>query len=440
VGRRAFAASLAALAESGIVFLFVMEVAAEATRATGGPLLRYPLFVALFVGAVAVGSLLRGNRVHASVVGAVAVALGLAQGLRWGNGDALGTGFLAVIMLLAALRVVTLVRRNWQDPVAGAFLAGALLLLLEVILAPSAQPLWRHLIPVVVVVFFAGSLASRAASVMVVEEAGPSGRGSGRAALPVLFLVAFGCVLVLAEELGGQGGILQRVGAPAHGVVVAVLTGLGFLTATLLLGPASWLLHLFHFSLEPLRTMADRLRALGQTWSSGHGLGPAWLDRMLGLLLLAAICVLLMRMIRRRLAALERAAEPPPARPREESAERSPWPRVSVRLPFLRRELPADTVRRWYAEALVALERRGLDKPAAATPAEYLGDVVRAFPVSRSSFGALTRAYEDVRYGSLGVDRTILRRLEDGRAAMMETFRRAARADEATLRVGDPGP
>ena len=290
--------------------------------------------------------------------------------------------------------------------------------------------------------FFAGSLASRAVSVMVVEEAGPSGRGSGRAALPVLFLVSFAVALVLAEELGGQGGILQRVGAPAHGVVVAVLTGLGFLTAKLLLGPASWLLHLFHLSLEPLRTMADRLRALSRTRSPGHGhgLGPAWLDRMLGLLLLAAICVLLMRMIRRRLAALERAAEPPPARPREESVERSPWPRVSVRLPFLRRELPADTVRRWYAEALVALERRGLDKPPAATPAEYLGDVIRAFPVSRSSFGALTRAYEDVRYGSLDVDRTILRRLEDGRAAMLETFRRAARADEATVPVGDPGP
>ncbi len=438
MGRRAFAASLAALAESGIVFLFVMEVAAEATRATGGPLLRYPLFVALFVGAVAVGSLLRGNRVHASVVAAVAIALGLAQGLRWGNGDALGTAFLVVIMLLAALRVVTLVRRNWQDPVAGAFLAGALLLLLEVILAPSAQPLWRHLIPVVVGVFFAGSLASRAASVMVVEEAGPSGRGSGRAALPILFLVAFGVALVLAEELGGQDGILQRVGAPAHGIVVAVLTGLGFLTAKLLLGPASWLFHLFHFSLEPLRTLADRLRALGRARSSGqgHGLGPAWLDRMLGLLLLAAIC-------RRRLAALERAVGPPPDRPRVESVERSPWPRVSVRLPFLRRELPADTVRRWYAEALVALERRGLDKPPAATPAEYLGDVIRAFPVSRSSFGALTRAYEDVRYGSLDVDRTILRRLEDGRAAMLETFRRAARVDaaEAPMEpVGDPGP
>ena len=56
MGRRVFAASLAALAEAGLVFLIVAEVAAEGANATAGPLLIYPLFLALFVGGVVLGS------------------------------------------------------------------------------------------------------------------------------------------------------------------------------------------------------------------------------------------------------------------------------------------------------------------------------------------------------------------------------------------------
>src|SRR5207237_7839672 len=66
---------------------------------------------------------------------------------------------------------------------------------------------------------------------------------------------------------------------------------------------------------------------------------------------------------------------------------------------------PAEIVRRWYAEALLALEGRGVVKPEAATPAEYVGDVGRAFPEARPAFEQLTRAYERVRYGAIVIER-----------------------------------
>ena len=94
-----------------------------------------------------------------------------------------------------------------------------------------------------------------------------------------------------------------------------------------------------------------------------------------------------------------------------------------------RRELPADIVRRWYAEALLLLERRGLVKPPGETPGEYVGDVTRAFPASQREFEALTRTYEDVRYGNLAVGSLTLRQLDATCRSMMESFRRMERAD-----------
>src|SRR5207247_6124087 len=91
-------------------------------------------------------------------------------------------------------------------------------------------------------------------------------------------------------------------------------------------------------------------------------------------------------------------AGPAPAKPAPALAERLPAHRTRLHRPRAKRELPADLVRRWYAEALLLLERRGLAKPAAVTPSEYLGDVARAFPATRAQFESLTRAYEDVRY------------------------------------------
>jgi hypothetical protein len=94
-----------------------------------------------------------------------------------------------------------------------------------------------------------------------------------------------------------------------------------------------------------------------------------------------------------------------------------------------RRELPEVLVRRWYAEVLLLLERRGLAKPAHLTPAEFVPVVARAFPSVRPSFEDLTRAYEDVRYGEREITRDRLARLKDRRPILMETLRASERAD-----------
>ena len=90
----------------------------------------------------------------------------------------------------------------------------------------------------------------------------------------------------------------------------------------------------------------------------------------------------------------------------------------------LRREPPADRVRRWYAEALAALAGRGLAKEDDATPAEFAPLVALAYPECADGFAALTRAYEDVRYGSLRSDRPTLRRLQDEQRRLLHAIRR----------------
>src|SRR5262249_7767659 len=133
------------------------------------PLLTYPLFAVLFVGGVLVGLRL-SIRPYAAAALVVAIALAFAQGLVWGHGDVLGIALLGTAMAFAAARTVTLVRRDSGEPVEGSFLAGAAVALLEVALAPSATHLWQRLIPLVVVLFFAASLASRAVSMTVHER------------------------------------------------------------------------------------------------------------------------------------------------------------------------------------------------------------------------------------------------------------------------------
>ena len=70
---------------------------------------------------------------------------------------------------------------------------------------------------------------------------------------------------------------------------------------------------------------------------------------------------------------------------------RAPRPRVlAVHEPApsrsrFRRELPADAVRRWYAEALLALRRARRRPGALATPTEFAPVVAEAVPASRPS-------------------------------------------------------
>ena len=147
---------------------------------------------------------------------------------------------------------------------------------------------------------------------------------------------------------------------------------------------------------------------------------------MIGLILFVAVVLILVRAIPRRWRSKpdsdEREPEPEPEPARSPLARRR-----RIRVPRVRRELPADTVRRWYAEALLVLERLGLPKPPSRTPGEYLRDVTSSFPECAPGFTALTRAYEDVRYGSMRLEARSLDRLGAERDTAMQALSRAGR-------------
>ncbi|HXJ62798.1 MAG TPA: DUF4129 domain-containing protein, partial [Actinomycetota bacterium] len=90
----------------------------------------------------------------------------------------------------------------------------------------------------------------------------------------------------------------------------------------------------------------------------------------------------------------------------------------------LRHELPEDTVRRLYAEALEELEERGRPRPVAQTPGEFLRTVRADLPEASAGFGVLTRAYEDVRYGRIELQPSTIESLE----AEFQVLRRLIRA------------
>jgi hypothetical protein len=135
------------------------------------------------------------------------------------------------------------------------------------------------------------------------------------------------------------------------------------------------------------------------------------------------------RAIRRRFELVERSdprEDPTPPEP-EGSL---PRPRRRRRGPRTRRELPADTVRRWYAEILLVLERKGLAKEPSITPGEFESVVGRAFPECGPGFDAITRAYEDVRYGSVTIGPDGLASLGERHRAIMDVLRHADRVGE----------
>src|SRR6266540_4132641 len=182
----ALPAALAAAAEAGLGFLPAELVARHsALGPTGGLLAWYPAFAV--------------------------------QATLWGRGG-LGGALVAVGLFLAVgARMATLVFRDWRDPVDASIGWGAAALLGEVALAPAVG--WGAELWPIVVVFFAGSLASRAASVRLAESAARTPSGSMGDRDPRAALVAadlpidvrrrwtrvFAAVLVGAILLVGSG-------------------------------------------------------------------------------------------------------------------------------------------------------------------------------------------------------------------------------------------
>jgi hypothetical protein len=237
-------------------------------------------------------------------------------------------------------------------------------------------------------------------------------------------------LVAIAALVGGQGHVLERIGRfiplALYGVIYAAT-----IVASWVLRPIGWVLSKLGFhagAIQQLLRHLPRFRRRTGRFIDQHGPAGGSL-RIVGLVLLVGTAALLVWLIvrqRRRWALGERAlveAAPQPPRtvpPVRPTGRRRRRPRG---------ELPDDTVRRLYAETLLALEEWGAPRPPWTTPGEYLATVRDAIPGTAPAFTALTRAYEDVRYGSRTFDAAGLDILEVHRESVLDAVRRAPRPE-----------
>ncbi|MBI4259499.1 MAG: DUF4129 domain-containing protein, partial [Actinobacteria bacterium] len=390
--RSAIPAGLQAIAESGVLFLPVSLFATESIGATGGPLTSFPWFLALFVGTVVVAATLRRLRGVSVAVALSALALGVIQTVGWSTGDR-SAGVITVIgTLLVGLRAASLALRDWRNPSGAAFAGGTIALLVEVSIGPRHG--WAGLLPLTAGLFFAGSLASRAATLTLFGGEGGARHPAPRRAvvLAAMGVGALGVVIGAASAIGGDGGLIEAAGRLVN-PIVEFLAGIIVFVLVQLTRPFLWLAERLGADGEGVRRVLERIdEALGGDRREDLVPGDPVLLRVLGFLLLALIAAAILWAIRRQRDRLQRAAairEGGSAEEERVEGLRRPRRRVLHRVP--RRELPADVVRRWYAEMLLLLERRGLNRDPWATPDEFLARVAAAVPVASRDVEALTR-------------------------------------------------
>ena len=437
-------ACLAALAESGVIFLPLQETVREVTGAHTGPLVEVWAFVPMFVLAVWLTTVWRRSAWSTYLLIAAATLVAVLQAFVWAHGTPGRMAGVLTLSLLIALRVATLAGRDWREPIAASLGIGAMAALIEVAIAPGATPPWPALIGPVVVTFFVASLASRAASVRLEETGARTRAGSELRApgsvirLAVPCVAAFLVVLALMSAGGGSHGVFHWVGLLILGAFAALLIAVAWVLSpiALVLGwVGNWLnLDLFSW----LRSRFERFPGFANIDRNVKG-HASTMEQMLEVITFVFVVWLLLWMIRRR----RRVRVGPIGRPRPGSDVVALAAEVNAEAPRrrfgIRRELPEVTVRRFYAEALLALERRDVRKPDHLTPAEFVPMVGAAFPAVRPSFENLTRAYEDVRYGDRDITSERVARLRDRRSRMLETFRSAPRADAPADEDASPG-
>ncbi len=416
------AAGLAALAEAGLLFLPAHMILSDVGELhVSAPAAAVP-FVAAYVLGVLVACRFRASTKLTTAAAVVA----LVAGITLGAAEPQRTLIALLLSMLVTLRAVTLALRDWREPIHAEIGVGATVLGIEVLVAAGASAAWRTPLLGIVPVFFIAALASRATTVWAPVAAEEPGAGSSwirRAAIATLGLVA---AMALAPVLAVRGGLFERIGAwfsPAGTFLLSILTWLLLVVSR----PILWTLSGLGVDPDAIRDLLEQWRARAQAARATSSVArpdQPWWPRLLGLAIFVGILWLLYRSLRRLrpdVGAFERtgrrsqdAPSIPLPEPEEPPARRGP----------LRREPPADTVRRWYAEALIALHRRGVPKDPALTPAEYLPEVAAAFPDCAEGFGHLTRVYEDVRYGNRGPTGETLHRLEGEVRRVLATLRR----------------
>ncbi len=406
------ACGLAALAEAGVLALPMWLLLTE-TRGLGISVLAFTVpFVAVYVGGAVLACALRAARGVA--IGAVVLAA--IAGAWLGRGDANRIVFAVVVCLLIAFRLVTLALRDWRQPIHAELGWFALALGLEVIIASDATPEWRSALLVIVPLFFVAGLASRASTVWTSGGAGQlddrvRGVWIRRAVLATGALMG---AMLLAVGLSVRGGVLDRIGGwltpMANAAASFLVWGLSQAAR-----PVFWLVDLIGIDPDGVREFFESLREDAARRAAARdptpGAPAAW-QRLLALCIFAAIGYAIFRAIRR-FRPPAGGADPDLGVPSGTGESTLPEPSVPAR-PRFRREPPADAVRRMYAASLDALHERDLEKDPWQTPAEFAPVVREAFPECATEFTELTRAYEDVRYGSLRLDDETIRRLEAG--------------------------
>jgi hypothetical protein len=429
--RRAVPAILAAAAEAGVIFVVLHDVAVHEGKATGGPFVDYPLFLLVFTAGVGLATAFRKSLIAKLAIPVVAVAVGAAQATLWGERGLGPVGTIEILSLFVALRVVAMAVRDWREPISESFAVGTAALLFEVAFVARTDAL-GGLMPVIAVVFFGGSLASRSASVWLANRPLHPAPGvplprSHRSAVVLIGTMAV--ALGIAVALGVPGGPVEISGAFLYRWAAQALAVVAGVVAFLLIPVLAVLISFTKGSLSP-KGVASAIPKITPDQNPGASGAP---ERIIGAVVVVLVLLLLLRAIRRQWKLLqpEDRGPEPLEEPRHDYIPRL---RRRPRMPQLRRELPADTVRRWYAEALLALERLGLPKVPSRTPGEYLPEVARAFPDSARGFAALTRAYEHVRYGAEVLDRDAVRLLEVERDGAMQALGRARRIGD------DPDP
>ena len=419
------AAGLAAFAEAGIVYLPAHLLLSDIAEMQAGITAGAPVFVLAYVLGVLLACRFRASPRTTAIAGVLAPLAG-----AWlGRADVAGAVLGVVVGLLVALRAVTLALRDWREPVFASIGVGAVVLGTEVLFAAGAVPAWRTPLLAFVPAFFVGALGSRVVTVWASSET--------REAEPVrstwvrraaLVMLGLGAGAAGAALLAVRGGVLERIGgwlSPAGNVVLSAFVAVVAFVAR----PILWALNAVGVDPESVRRALEEWRKrvdLDGVTERATRPGTSWSSRLFGLLVFVAIAWLLYRSLRRLRAdvgAYERVDR------REDRSRGVPLPEdepsTMPRPPF-RRALPSDTIRRWYAEALLALRDRGLPKEPSTTPAELLPKVAEGFPETEDGFRRLTRLYEDVRYGNRHVSGDVVHALEPEIRQVLAALRRTA--------------
>jgi hypothetical protein len=414
------ACGLAALAEAGVLVLPVWLVLTESRGLEIGVVALAVPFVAAYVGGAVLACRFRASR----NVAFGAAMLAVLAGIWLGHGDLNRIVFSVLVCLLVSFRLVTLALRDWRVPIHAEVGWFALALGLEVMVAAGATDEWRGPLLLFVPLFFVAALASRASTVWSSGGAGELDERV-RAAWIRRALIATGALvgaMATAVILSVEGGVFDRIGVwltPAANALASFIAWMLSQAAR----PIFFLVDLLGIDPDRVRELLESLRegAAGRAIDQRRAGPPEIWQRMLGFLVFAAIGYAVFRAIRH--FRPPAGGEPEPRAPGTQTEAALETPVAAPTRSRLRRELPADAVRRWYAETLLALRRLDVVREPWQTPTEFAPVVAEAVPACADEFTRLTHAYEDVRYGSLRLDRGALRDLEDGQKRIAATLR-----------------